>query len=202
MALDPTADPYDLIKIKAIEGGGFSMIAKSYTAARAMANSPKFYLDKKVDTMAARTELKKLKNKALSVLDELYNKNMTKLLYVAKVVDADSVQYKKTTPNDVVYDNMDRYLTGEGTEKNKRRAAESFISACDQDVETLKIRAIIKDATFYKFIAQKGDGFIYHLKSSTMMGRTPSDCLEFLKNPLNEEVLLDLSRQVEKYWNQ
>jgi hypothetical protein len=40
------------------------------------------------------------------------------------------------------------------------------------------------------------------MKTGTMMGRTPSDVAEFLKNPLNEEVLMDLQKSVEKYWNQ
>jgi hypothetical protein len=70
------------------------------------------------------------------------------------------------------------------------------------DMETLKVRAIVKDATYYKFIATKADGFIYHMQSTTMMGRTPSDCVEFLKNPLNEEVLVDLTKKCEKYWQQ
>ena len=34
------------------------------------------------------------------------------------------------------------------------------------------------------------------------MARNVSDVLEFLKNPLNEDVLADLLTEVEKYWNQ
>jgi hypothetical protein len=33
------------------------------------------------------------------------------------------------------------------------------------------------------------------------MGRNAADCLEFLKNPLNDNILLDLTKKVEKYWN-
>jgi hypothetical protein len=40
------------------------------------------------------------------------------------------------------------------------------------------------------------------MESTTMLGRTPSDIVEYLKNPLNEEILVDLTRKVEKYWNQ
>jgi hypothetical protein len=35
-----------------------------------------------------------------------------------------------------------------------------------------------------------------------MLGRNPSDVVEFLKNPLNEEVLKDLIKRVEKFWNE
>jgi len=200
--LDPVADPYDLIKIYAIEAGGFPMIAKSWEDAKNRAIPLKFYLDKYVETVSTKNEIKKLKNKALSELQNLYEKNTNKLLYVAKVVDANSTQYKKNTPIDILYSNMDSYITGEGIERSAVRAATDFLEKCKLDMETLKLRALIKDSTFYKFIATKADGFIYHLDSSNMMGRTPADCLEFLKNPLNDQVLVDLTKKVEKYWNQ
>jgi hypothetical protein len=185
-----------------IEAGGFSIVGRSYEEARSRAVAPKFYLDKTIDTVSTKTEVKKLKNKALSELQKLYDKNTNKLLYVAKVIDANSVQYKKSTPNDIVYDNMDRYINGEGVEKNLKRAATSFLDVCALDMETLKLKSIIRDATFYKMIATKPDGFIYHMESSAMMGRNPSDCVEFLRNPLNENVLITLTKAVEKFWNQ
>ena len=201
VALVPESDPYDLIKLCAIEAGGFSMIAKSLDHARTFPNPPKFYLDRLEETASTNTEVRKLRNKAAAELQKMYDKNTNKLFYVAKVLDPSSTQYKKSTPNDILYDNMDKYINGELVDKNKRQTAQRFLDAVSQDMETLKIRAIIKDASFYKFIATKADGFIYHMQSSVMMGRTPSDVLEFLKNPLNEEVLVDLTKKVEKYWN-
>jgi hypothetical protein len=199
--LDPNKDPYDLIKLYAIEAGGFSMVAPSYDMARSLAVPPKFYLDKYIDTVSTKTEVKKIKNKAISELDKLFNKNQNKLFYVAKVVDANSPQYKKSTPNDVIYDNMDRFINGEGIESNLRRAAQSFIDAVELDMETLKIKALVKDATFYKTIALKGDGFIYHTSTSTQLGRNVSDVVEYLKNPLNDTILMDIAKTVEKLWN-
>ncbi len=201
MYLDPTRDPYDLIKIYAIEAGGFSGVAKSYDDARSRSVSPKFYLDKYIETVSTKTELTKTRNKALAELQKLFDKNQNKLFYVAKTVDANSVQYKKSTPNDIIYENMDAYITGMGVETNLKRAAESFLSAVALDMETLKIKAIVKDCTFYKFISPKADGFIYHLDSGSMMGRNPSDCIEYLKNPLHENILVDLTKKVEEYWN-
>ena len=48
-------------------------------------------------------------------------------MYVAKICDTDSVQYIKSTPNDILYENMDDYINGAGTESNKRRAAQNFL---------------------------------------------------------------------------
>lgn len=201
LILDPVRDPYDLIRIYAIEAGGFSMVAKSYEDAKSRPVPTKFYLDKFEDTASTKTEIKKLRNKALAELQKLFDKNQNKLFYVAKALDANSIQYKKSTPNDVIYDNMDRYINGEGIETNKKRAAQSFLDTCSMDMESLKIKSIIKDSTFYKYIITKVDGFIYHQDTSTLMGRNPSDVAEYLKNPLNETILVDLTKRVEKLWN-
>lgn len=199
--LEPDKDPYDLIKLYAIEAGGFSMVAKSLDEARKMPVPPKFFLDKLEETVSTNTEAKKLRNKALSELQKLFDKNQNKLFYVAKLLDPNSTQYKKSTPNDVIYDNMDKYINGELGEKNKKKTSQRFLDIVALDMETLKIRSIVKDAHFYKMIATKADGFIYHMGTTTLLGRTQSDVVEYLKNPLNEEILVDLTKKVEQYWN-
>jgi len=198
--LDPN-DPYDRIKLYAIEAGGFSIVSKSFDDARSRAVPPKFYLDKKEQTVIARTEYKKMRNKALSELQKLFDKNSAKLFYVAKVVDGNSTQYRKSTPNDVMYENMDLFINGEGVESNKERAAKSFLEAVGMDMETLKIKSIVRDSVFFKYIINKADGYIYHVKTNAMLGRNVSDVIEYLKNPLNEDVLTDLNKACEKYWN-
>ena len=198
--LDPVK-PFDRIKLHAIESGGFAMIAKSYDDARSKPVPPKFYLDKEEETVMVRTEYKKMRNKALSELQKLFDKNSTKLFYIAKVVDANSSQYRKSTPLDIIYENMDRYISGEGAESNKERAAKTFINAVNLDMETLKIKSIIRDSTFFKYIVSKPDGYIYHSKTNSLLGRNVSDVLEHLKNPLNEDILKDMITSCEKYWN-
>lgn len=199
--LEPKQNPYDVIKLYAIEAGGFSLVAKSYDDARSRSVSPKFFLDKYVDTISTKTEVTKLKNRALSELQKLFDKNTNKLILIAKIVDANSVQYKKNTPNDVTYDNMDKFITGNGVEKNLKRAAETFNEVAALDMETLTLRALVKDSSYYKLIMPKADGFIYHMGLNTMMGRNSSDCVEFLKNPLNDNVLIDLKKATDKEFN-
>jgi hypothetical protein len=198
--LDPKK-PFDRIKLLAIEAGGFAMIAKSYEDARSQATPPKFFLDKEEETVMIRTEYKKLRNKAYSELQKLYDKNSTKLFYIAKVVDSDSSQYKRSTPLDVIYENMDRHISGDGAESNKERAAKSFIDATNMNMETLKVKAIVRDSSFFKYINSKADGYIYHAKTGTMLGRNVSDVIEKLKNPLHEDILNNLNESCEKYWN-
>jgi hypothetical protein len=199
--LDPVTDPYDLIKLRAIEAGGFSIVAKSLEVARNASVPYKFYLDKYEETASIRTEVKKLRNKALSELQKLFDKNANKLFYICKVIDGNSTQYKKSTPLDVMYENMDSYINGDTVDKDKRKTAGKFIEIAALDMETLKLRAIVKDANFYKLISTRGDGYIYHLKSGTMLGKNPSDVVMFLKNPLNDEILSELTLTTEQYWN-
>jgi hypothetical protein len=199
--LEPDKDPYDLIKLYAIEAGGFSMIAKSLDDARSRPTPPKFYLDKQEDTAAIVTEVKKLKAKAMGELQKLFDKHQNKLFLVAKVLDPNSMQYKKSTPNDVLYNNLFEYIEGNQTEKNKRKAAQRFLEVSAMDMEALKLRALVKDGSFLKLIVTKADGFIYHLSSNTLMGKNPTECVEFFKNPLHEDVLRSVQAEVEKYWN-
>jgi hypothetical protein len=199
--LDPEKDPYDLIRLYAIEAGGFSLVSRSLEEARNKSVPCKFYLDRVEETASLNTEVKKLRNKALAELQKLFDKNTNKLFYVAKVLDVNSTQYKKSTPNDIVYDNMDKFINGESVDKDKRKTGQKFLDTANLDMETLKIRAIIKDSNYYKLISNKADGFIYHIERNVLMGRTATDVLEYLRNPLNEEILMDLTKKVEYYWN-
>jgi hypothetical protein len=195
--LDPSKDPYDLIKLYAIEADGFSIVAKNLRAARSKPGC-KFYLDKLEDTVSTRTELSKLRNRALAALTTMYDSENRKLFYVAKIVDANSTQYNNSTANDIVYENMDRFIHGEGSDSNQTRAAQTFLDASRESMESLKLRAIIKDAAGYTLISTKADGWIYF--GSVKMGKSNDQCVEWLKNPLNEEHLMSLMSQVEYYW--
>ena len=199
--LDSEVDPYDRIKLHAIRAGGFSIVAKSLKDAKTSQNSPKFYLDTVEETLTTRTEVTKIRNRAISALTSLYDTNATKLLYVSKVVDADSVQYTKVTPNDILYENMDNYINGRGSESNKKRAAQQFLDVSKLDMEELKIRALIKDGLYYRFLTTKAGGWIEPIDSGIRLGKRPAECLEFLKDPKNEESLLSLIDKIEPYWN-
>ena len=199
--LDPVKDPYDLIKIYAINAGGFSMVGKSLKEAKKAVNPPKFYLDQLEETISERTEYTKLRNEALVALQNMYDTDTTKLMYVAKCVDLESVQYTKSTPNDIMYENMDMYINGEGTEGNRKRASKQFLEASNSSMEDLKIRALVKDAMYYRFLVPKSSGWIESMDSSEKLGKRSGEVIEYLKDPSNEDTLLSLLSKVEPYWN-
>ena len=113
----------------------------------------------------------------------------------------DSVQYTKSTQTDIIYENMDAHINGKGTESNKKRAAEEFITASNDNMKNLKVRALVKDAMFYRFILIKANGWIETLDSGIRLGKVPSEVAVFLTNPENDEVLKSLMNKVEPYWN-
>ena len=106
-----------MIKLYAIKAGGFSIVAKSLKEAKSSGDAPKFYLDTVEETIQTRTEHSKLRNRAIVELQKLYDKNPTKLRYVAKVVDVESTQYTASISNDVVYENMEISIEGTGAWK-------------------------------------------------------------------------------------
>lgn len=199
--MDPATDPYDLVKLYAIDAGGFCIIASSLGEAQKMAKPPKFYLDRFEETVTTKNSLRKIRNKALSKLQELFDKDSTKLLYIAKVIDPGSPQFKKSTSHDTLYEVMDNYINGLSHERDKKFAAEHFMDIAKQSVGDLKLRAMVKDATFYKVLSPKADGYIYHMPSSSMVGKNIADVVEYLKNPLNEDVLISIQETVEAEWN-
>jgi len=193
--------PHDLVKYHAIMAGGFSLIAPSLEYAKASAKPPKFYLDKHEDTLTTSLSYSKLLDKATSKLVSLADNNANKLLYVAKCLDKNSISYTKSTPTDQVYKNMREYINAEGVEKIKQKAAESFLRTSEMSMEDLKLKAIVKDATFLKLVQFQSDGLIHKSDSGEILGRTSEDVIEYLKNPLNQDILEDLQSKTETFFN-
>jgi len=197
--LDPVKDPFDLIKLYAIEAGGFSIVAKSLEDAKAKGS--RFYLDKVKETTGTRTKLSKIRNRALASLQNLYDTDTTKLLYVTKVIHNNSTEYLHSTPIDVLYEEMDAFINGERHDTSKKRAAEEFIKVSGSSMEDLKIRALIKDCLTNNLMKTKSDGFIVDKYSGDQLGKRPLEVLEFLKDPKNDDILTRYMNEIEPIWN-
>jgi len=200
--LDPMNKTEDLLIVLAIEAGGFPMVAKSFEDCKSGIHKRKWFLDRQIDTAASKASSSKLKNKALALLTDISEENPRKLFYIAKLVDTNSMQYKNGTIQDVIYDNMDEYINGYGSESSIKKAANHFMDIAKLDMQELKIRSMIKDATFYKYIILKGDGLLYYAKDNVMLGRNPSEVYEFLANPMNEDILVKLQQEIETVWGE
>ncbi len=197
--LDPKENLDHLIIVKAIENGGFSLVAQNFEEAKR--TKAKWYLDRQIDSVATSVSITKLKNKAGAILEQLSEENPKKLFYIAKNIDANSAQYSNRTLPGIIYGNLDKYINGKSYDNNLKRCATTFIENSEMSIEDLKIKAIIKDASFYKFIIVKPDGMLHESSQNVMLGRNVSDILEYLKNPTNEDMLDLLMAKVEDIWS-
>ena len=198
--LDPKKDPYDLIKLNAIKAGGFSIVAKSYEDAKLTPNC-RFYLDQITATTTTKTKSSKIRNRALSKLQTLFDEDSTKLFYVTKITDHDSAQNTRSTPIDVLYENMDSFINGKGSETSRNKAALEFTNNANDTMENLKLRTLIKDGTYYQALTNDNKGWIIQTETKIKLGKNLEEVMEYFKNPINEEVLDSVLKEVEVYWN-
>lgn len=198
--LDPKVDAYDKIKLLAIEAGGFSLVADSLATAKTTGKF-KFYLDRVLQTAGTRTKNAKIKNKALGILSELYDEDKTRLMHVVKTLTFNSSQYTHTTPIDVLYEDADGYINGNGRESDVAKASKNFVDAAKLPTEDLYIHSMIKDALAFNILTTKSDGYIYEKKSSSKIATTKEGVAEFLKNPEYDEMLMGIKTEVELMLN-
>ena len=194
-------NPHDLILIYAIQAGGFEIVASSLEAARKAVYPPKFYLDKEEETAGIKTEWVKLRNRAGRHLDEMFEKDTTKLLYVTKICSVNSLSYRKSTAPDILYGDCDKYINGETVDKNKKVTAQKFIDTCKLTYDELRVQAIVRDAAEMHLISFNKDGNLYYNKTGSPMGKGINDVVVYLKNPLNNEILTNISTEVEEEWH-
>lgn len=193
-------DLHDVILINAIQAGGFALVAKSLETALVNPDKYNFYLDKSQETAAIETEVMKLRNKAGAELEKMFNKDTNRLFYVTKMIANNSMNYDRGTPNDILYRDCGLYINGETVNKNKKVTASKFLEYGKMEMDEIKMRTYVKDATALRFISMKGDGHLYYIKTGTLVGKTPADVVMFLKNPLNEEIYKEVERFVEAEW--
>ena len=167
--IDPKVDPYDRIKLLAIEAGGFSVVAPNLETAKKIGKY-KFYL---------------------------YDEDKNKLMHLIKLFTYNSAQFTESTPLDVLYEEADSYINGDGREPDVNIAAKNFIDASRMDMEDLRINSMVKDALAINILTTRSDGYIHHKKTSSKIATTRPGVVEFLKNPVNDEMLMDIKKQVE-----
>lgn len=197
------ADTTDQIRIFAIEAGGFPEIAPSFEAAKNGQKKYKFYLDKFEDTVKETTKTTISEARAKAVLITLYDENINKLRLVCKAIDTDSVQYKKTTPNEVLFANMETYINGfsSGVTRKNTGSAENFLKIAKLEMDSLILRALVKDCIFHGFLTARA-GMIFETGSDSELGYSIVEVAEYLKNPLHDATYTRLLKKVEKFWNE
>lgn len=190
----------DYIIHQVIENGYSTLVAPSLEHAQTANRSYLFYLDKTIETASTKTSGRKLRDQAGAELQKAFNKNPIRLNYMTKLVAPDPTRYTKSTPPDVLYEDISRYLDGELGEKNKSVCAEKFLKISEMTMEELKIRVVMADAKIFRYIDGKSDGVIYFMETGAAMGKTMEEVFQYLKNAANQDVWNNLSDRIEKHW--
>jgi hypothetical protein len=111
-------------------------------------------------------------------------------------------QFKLATPADIIYDKLDDFIEGVIVKTNKKKTPEQFLKACETDKQTLHLTAIVKDALFYRNLVRGSDGYYFNPETEARYGKSEIEIVEFLKNPLNQSELDNISEKIEAKWNQ
>lgn len=196
------SDPKHLIFYYAICAGGLSLVAPSLQSAMDHQGAYNFYLDQPEETADIKTEFKKLRNQAGGFLESMRLNDENRLFLMSKMVAVQgSSMYHRGGPNytpvNQMYDDQCRYIDGEAGD-NKQIAVKKFLEFYNTPIDILTRRAVIKDASELHLIEPKGDGRLYYRNEP--LGKTIEDMVEYLNNPLNDRVWIELRDKIEQEW--
>jgi len=200
LVLDP-ANPHELIKIIAAEAGGFDDIAGSYDDARKASNPPKFYMERRRDARVQESRLKQLRDGAIYELYKTRTEEPQKLFWYAKNLLPIANGYKKTDPIEIWYTDLGSFIEGTGIETDKKKAPEKFLAMIRYESEYTIVRAYVLEAAFTKRLITKADNKIYSRESGTLLGNNLEECVEYLRQPVNQMELDSIQNQIDPIWS-
>lgn len=198
--LDPRK-PEDLIVIIAAEGGGFDDIAPSLEDAKKMVKPPKFYLEKRRDVRINEGKLKISRDNAIYELYKIRMEQPQRLFLLAKNILPIANSYRKTDKIEILYGELSDFIEGISIEKNKKKAPVTFKNYVEKSDEYLTVRAYVLEAIFLKHFVTKSDNKIYIRETGSMLGGNIEECIEHLKNPMNQNDLNFVEEKIESIWS-
>jgi hypothetical protein len=192
-------DKDDLITIKAIEGGGYSLVAPSYEEARKSSGKYRFYLDKEEITAEYTVSSTSKFFKCGTILNQLLEENPTKMFYLLKLLaQKHTSNYREKTPPKVLFEALTNYIQGNGSDK-KNVAIEKFLEYSEKSDGELKLRAYIKDAERTGVIIFSEGQYVLREKG-VILGTNIESVYKFFSAPSNADIYKDLRELVNVYW--
>lgn len=193
--------PLDEILYHAIIAGGFREVAPSYEVAKNSNILYKYYLKREEEEAAIRTQYSKLIDKANGQLVDMTDEDQYKMFLIAKNLLTLSHEFKRSTPSDIVYAKLREYITGESVKDDKKATVKKFLDTNKLDKESLTLKAYVNEALYRKFLVQEADGHFYNKQTHTRYGKNVNEVINYLKDPINQTELDNISTRVEKKWN-
>ena len=188
LVLDIDKNPHDKILYYCIKAGGFSLVAPSYKVA--VANNPKyyFYLDSEEETLAIDVTIRKVKNKAFSILDNIEDtKNHKKLLYLVKILLPNGHEYSLDYSISDLYSVLDEYISNTTVNNDN---AYHFIKNAEMKDEEIVVKALVSDLVKMKKIYYKDlDRQYYCVYTNSLLGKNLDEITSYLLLETNRVLL-------------
>lgn len=192
-------DKDDLITIKAIEGGGYSLVAPSYEDAKAAGGKYRFYLDKEEVTAEYNVSSTTKFFECGTILNDLKINNPDKLFYMLKLLaQKNTSNYRKTTPPGVLFDALSNYIQGNGSDR-KNVAIDKFLEHSKMSDGDLMLRAYVKDAERTGIIIFTEGNFVLREKG-VILGTNINSVYSYFAAPGNADIYKELRGLVNIYW--
>ncbi len=192
--------PLDEVLYHAIKARGFTEVAPSYEAAKDTNHVYKYYLKREEEEAAVRTQYSKLVDKASGLLAALAEEDSYKMFLISKHLLTMSNEYKRNTPPDIIYAKLRQFIAGEIVKDNKKETVKQFLECYKLEKEILTLKAYVNEALYRKFLIQESDGHFYNKQTQTRYGKNVSEVVNYLKDPINQSELDNISSRVEKKW--
>ena len=192
-----------LVLYYAIKGGGIPSIAPSYDAAINAPNPPRWYMIAPEEQIKIDIAPEKAKNKAIYVLEGLYEKGKTEDLFLLhKALVSSDRGITKETGRDMLYADLNKFINGEFVKTDRRRTPVDFVEWAEvlkKDKNFVVAYAHLKDGLYYNMLFEK-DMSIYNRQTN---GKYPGDlkkAAEFLIAPTNIDEFTNLKNQMKYKW--
>lgn len=192
-----------LVLYYAIKAGGIPSIAPSYDAAINAPSPPRWYMIAPEEQIKIDIAPEKAKNKAIYILEGLYEKGKTEDLFLLhkSLVSADRGVTKETS-RDMIYADLNKFINGEFVKTDRRRTPVDFVEWAEvlkKDKNFVVAYAHLKDGLYYNMLFEK-DFSIYNRQTN---GKYPGDlkkAAEFLIAPTNIDEFTNLKNQMKYKW--
>ena len=159
-----------------------ALVAPNMEAAKnAMTNASFYFYKPEEEAKAAHTDQKKYV-KAISILDKIDNTKPELSIAMAKYLTNDFSIGSAI----MAYDKCFRFINGEYG--NKERSIDAFIKVSEMNPEELMMISDVKEA-IQKRIIKKNNSKFFNPISSTSLGATEEDVINFFRDPINQEEL-------------
>lgn len=192
-----------LIIYYSIKGGGIPCIAPSYDAAVNAPTPPRWYMISPEEQFKIDIAPEKSKNKAIYVLESLFEKGKTEDLFLLhkSLINSDR-GITKETGRDILYSDLNKFINGEFVKTDRRRTPSDFVEWAEilkKDKNFVVAYAHIKDGLYYNMLFEK-DMSIYNRQTNSKYPGDIKKAAEFLISPTNIDEFTNLKTQIKYKW--